>query len=78
MSVVDDVRDIALTQVAAGLPVVAVLGLATFLMLLATAAYGISLLKGWIRGSIFFHRNMGLLTIALAIVHAVLALSTFL
>jgi hypothetical protein len=78
MSLIDSIREIALTPVIGTLPVVVIGGIITLLMLLATAAYGISLLKGWIKGSIFYHRNMGLLTVAIAIVHATLALSIFL
>ncbi len=47
-------------------------------MLFITGTYGISLLKGWIRGSIFFHRNLGMTTATIALIHAILALSIFL
>jgi hypothetical protein len=78
MSIIDSVRSIALTPVVGNLPVVAVVGIITILMLFATGTYGISLLKGWIKGSIFFHRNMGMVTAAIALIHATLALSLFL
>ncbi len=78
MGIVESIRQIALTNVVGNFPVVAVLGLITILMLIATGTYGISLLKGWIRGSIFFHRNMGIVTACIALVHATLAVSLFL
>jgi len=78
MSIIDSVRSFALTPVVGNLPVVAIVGIITILMLFATGTYGISLLKGWIRGSIFFHRNMGMVTAAIALIHATLALSIFL
>jgi hypothetical protein len=78
MSVIDSIRDFALTPVIGNFPVVAIWGLITITMLLITGTYGISLLKGWIRGSIFFHRNLGLVTFAIALIHAVLAVSIFL
>jgi hypothetical protein len=78
MSIVDSIREIALTPVIGNIPVVAVLGLITITMLLITGTYGISLLKGWIRGSIFFHRNLGIVTFTLALIHAILAVSIFL
>ncbi len=78
MFITETLRDFALTPVIGNFPVVAILGMITILMLFATGAYGISLLKGWIKGSIFFHRNMGLTTAAIALIHATLALSLFL
>jgi hypothetical protein len=78
MGIVESIREIALTTVVGNLPVVAVVGIITILMLFATGTYGISLLKGWIRGSIFFHRNMGIVTATIALIHATLALSLFL
>jgi hypothetical protein len=78
MSLIDSVREFALTPVVGNLPVVAILGIVTILMLFITGTYGISLLKGWIRGSIFFHRNLGMITAAIALIHATLALSLFL
>ena len=77
MSIVDTVRNFALTPVIGNFPVVAILGVITILMLFATGLYGISLLKGWIRGSIFFHRNLGLITATIALIHAIVALSIF-
>jgi hypothetical protein len=78
MSIVDSIRDFALTPVLGNLPVVAIVGIITILMLFVTGTYGISLLKGWIRGSIFFHRNLGMITATIALIHAILALSIFL
>jgi hypothetical protein len=78
MGIIESVRDIALTQVIGNLPVVAIVGIITILMLFITGTYGISLLKGWIRGSIFFHRNLGMITATIALIHAILALSIFL
>jgi hypothetical protein len=78
MGIIESIRDFALTPVIGNLPVVAIVGIITILMLLATGTYGISLLKGWIKGSIFFHRNMGMITAIIALIHATLALSIFL
>jgi hypothetical protein len=78
VSIIDSVRSFALTPVIGNLPVVAIVGIITILMLFATGTYGISLLKGWIKGSILFHRNMGMVTAAIALIHATLALSLFL
>jgi hypothetical protein len=78
MGIVESIREIALTTAIGNLPVVAIVGIITILMLFATGTYGISLLKGWIKGSIFFHRNMGMVTAAIALIHATLALSLFL
>jgi hypothetical protein len=78
MSIIDNVRDFALTPAVGTLPVVAIVGIITILMLFTTGIYGISLLKGWIRGNVDFHRNLGLITGTIALVHAILALSIFL
>jgi hypothetical protein len=78
MGIIESIRDFALTQVIGNLPVVAIVGIITILMLFVTGTYGISLLKGWIRGSIFFHRNLGMITATIALIHAILALSIFL
>lgn len=77
MGIVESVRNFALTPVIGNLPVVAIVGIITILMLFITGAYGISLLKGWIRGSIFLHRNLGMTTATIALIHAILALSIF-
>jgi hypothetical protein len=77
MGVVESIRNFALTPVIGNFPVVAILGMITILMLFTTGLYGISLLKGWIRGSIFFHRNLGLITATIALIHAIVALSIF-
>ena len=69
--------NIALTEIA-GFPLVAWLGLITITLLLSTATYGYLLFKGKIKGSIFFHRNLAITTICVALVHAVLAASLFL
>ena len=68
--------DIALTMIA-GFPVVVWLGLATITLLISTAAYGYGLMKGRIKGSIRNHQAIAAVTIAFALVHAVLALSIF-
>jgi hypothetical protein len=79
MSIIDSIREVALTTVVGNLPVVAVVGIITILMLLATGVYGIGLLKGRIKGgSIIFHRNLGIVTGTIALIHAILALSIFL
>ena len=77
MSIVESIRSFALTPVVGNFPVVAILGMITILMLFTTGLYGISLLKGWIRGSVFFHRNLGLITATIALIHAIVALSIF-
>ncbi|CAJ35838.1 hypothetical protein [Methanocella arvoryzae] len=68
--------DIALTDIA-GIPLMAWLGLATLIMMIATATYGYLLFKGKIKGSIFFHRNLAIVTISIALAHTILAASLF-
>jgi hypothetical protein len=70
------IRDIALIQIA-GYPLVVYLGIATLLSLVSTATYGYLLFKGRIRGKITDHMKIGIFTICIAIVHAILALSLF-
>lgn len=61
----------------AGFPVVVWLGLITILLLLSTAIYGYGLMKGKIKGSITNHMRIAGVTIIMALVHAILAISIF-
>jgi len=70
------IRDIALIDIA-GYPLVVYMGILTLLSLLSTAAYGYLLMKNKIKGTIWNHMRIAVVTIAVAIVHAVLALSLF-
>jgi hypothetical protein len=78
VGIVESIRNFSLTPVIDNFPVVAIIGIITITMLFINGAYDISLLKGWTRGSIFFHRNPGMTTATIALIHAVLALSIFL
>jgi len=70
------IRDIALIDIA-GYPLVVYMGILTLLSLLSTAAYGYLLMKNKIKGTIWNHMRIAVVTIVVAIVHAVLALSLF-
>jgi hypothetical protein len=67
---------IAMTMIA-GFPVVVWMGLTTITLLLSTAGYGYGLMKGKIKGSIKNHMTIAAITITVALVHAVLAISIF-
>jgi len=67
-------RDVAITMIWF-LPLFAWLGLLTLLSLLTTASYGYMLFKGKVR-SFRTHMMLAATTITLALIHAVLALST--
>ncbi len=67
-------RDVAITMIWFQ-PLFAWLGLLTFLSLLTTASYGYMLFKGKVR-SFRTHMMLAATTITLAIVHAILALTT--
>ncbi|WP_424357896.1 hypothetical protein [Methanocella sp. MCL-LM] len=68
--------DIALTMIA-GFPLVVWLGVATITLLLSTAVYGYGLMKGKIRGTITTHMRIAGVTMILALIHAILAVSIF-
>lgn len=68
--------NIAMTTIA-GFPLVVWLGLTAITLLLATAGYGYGLMKGKIRGQIKNHMALAAITITVALVHAVLAVSIF-
>lgn len=70
------IRDIALINIA-GYPLVVYMGILTLLSLLSTATYGYLLMKNKIKGTIRNHMRIAAVTITIAIVHAVLALSLF-
>jgi len=61
-----------------GLPVVALFGLATLLLLLVTATVGFLNFHGNTRISFKWHPRLAGATITLAIIHAILALSVYL
>ncbi|AFD00953.1 hypothetical protein Mtc_2218 [Methanocella conradii HZ254] len=67
-------RDIAITNIVFQ-PLFAWLGLLTLLSLIMTALYGYLLAKGKAR-SIQTHKRLAALTLAIGIIHAILALST--
>ena len=67
-------RDVAITMIWFQ-PLFAWLGLLTILSLITTAGYGYMLFKGKVR-SFKTHMTLAATTITLAIIHAVLALST--
>jgi hypothetical protein len=73
---IEMIRDIALIDIA-GYPLVVYMGIITLLSLLSTAAYGYLLMKNKIKGTIWNHMRIAAVTIVVAIVHAVLALSLF-
>ncbi len=68
--------NVAMTMIA-GFPLVVWIGLVTITLLLTTAGYGYGLMKGKIRGSIQNHMAIAAITIVIALVHAVLAISIF-
>jgi hypothetical protein len=68
-------RDVALTSVWV-LPLFAWVGLLTLLSLLTTASYGYMLFKGKVR-SFKTHMMLAATTVTLAVIHAALALTTF-
>ena len=70
------IRDIAITMVGPE-PLFVWLGLTTLIMLLTTASYGYLLFKGRVR-SFKNHMLLAATTIVVALLHAVLALSTIL
>ena len=61
-----------------GLPVVAYLGMITFLLLLSTATIGFLNFKGNTKIPFRWHPRLAKATIALAVVHAIFALSAHL
>lgn len=67
------IRDLAVTNVVFQ-PLFAWLGLLTFLLLVATATIGYSMVKGWTR-DIKLHNRVAALTLIVAVIHATLALS---
>lgn len=68
------VRDLAVTMLGPQ-PLFAWLGLLTLMALLTTATYGYLMFKGKVR-SIKNHQALAAVTIGLAFVHMILALST--
>ena len=68
------IRQIAFYKIF-GLPVVAIGGMATLALLLSTAALGYLISEGKINLSINWHKNFVRVTVVVALLHALLALS---
>ncbi len=69
------IRDIAFVNILS-LPLVAWVGILTFLSVLTTATMGILLIRGKI--AVKYHKALAFTTIALATIHAILGLAFFL